>query len=56
VVETRMAGSDMTFFWFLFSACTLSAGLVGYGIGYLNGIKDAITANVVDGEPGLRED
>ena len=36
---------EMTFFWVLFASCALSAGLFGYGIGYLNGVRDAITAD-----------
>jgi hypothetical protein len=51
-----MAGGDMTFFWILFSGSVLSAGLFGYGIGYLNGVKDATTANVGEGDQGLREE
>jgi hypothetical protein len=51
-----MAGGDMTFFWLLFSGCALSAGLFGYGIGYLNGVRDTITANVRDGDRGLRQE
>ena len=46
----------MTFFWFLFSGCALSAGLFGYGIGYLNGVRDATTANVADGDRSFSED
>jgi hypothetical protein len=51
-----MAGGDMTFFWLLSSGCALSAGLLGYGIGYLNGVRDTINANVADGDRGLSED
>jgi hypothetical protein len=39
----------MTFFWLLFSGCVLSAALFGYGLGYLNGARDTINANVADG-------
>ncbi len=46
----------MTFFWLLFSGCALSAALFGYGIGYLNGVRDANTANVGDGNLGLTDD
>jgi hypothetical protein len=46
----------MTFFWLLFSGCALSAGLFGYGIGYLNGVRDATTANIGDGGRGFSED
>jgi hypothetical protein len=46
----------MTFFWLFFAGCALSAGLVGYGIGYLNGVRDATTANAGDGDRGFSED
>jgi hypothetical protein len=46
----------MTFFWLFFAGCALSAGLVGYGIGYLNGVRDAATANAGDGDRGFSED
>jgi hypothetical protein len=40
----------MTYYWFIFSGCALCAWLVGYGMGYLRGGKDAITANALDGD------
>ncbi len=43
-------------FWLFFSGCALSAGLFGYGIGYLNGVRDATTANADDGDRGFSED
>ena len=46
----------MTFFWLLFSGCVLSAGLFGYGIGYLNGVRGTINDNVNDGDRSLSED
>ncbi len=52
----RWMSNAMTFFWLLFSGCALSAGLFGYGIGYLNGVRDAITANVADGDRSFSED
>ena len=47
---------DMTFFWILSSGCVISAGLLGYGLGYLNGVRDTINANVADGDRGVSED
>jgi hypothetical protein len=46
----------MTFFWLLSSGCVLSAGLFGYGLGYLNGVRDTINANVDDGDRSFSED
>jgi len=40
----------MAFFWLIFSGCAVSAWLIGYGMGYLRGVRDAITANVRDGD------
>jgi hypothetical protein len=40
----------MTFSWFLFSGCALCAWLIGYGMGYIRGAKDAITANPRNGD------
>ena len=31
----------MTFYWLLFSGCALCAWLIGYGMGYLGGVRDA---------------
>jgi len=45
----------MTFFWILSSGCVLSAGLLGYGLGYLNGVRDTINANVPDGDRDASE-
>jgi len=36
----------MVLFWFLFLGCTVSAWLIGYGMGYLRGARDANTAEV----------
>jgi len=47
---------DMTFFWILSSGCVIWAGLLGYGLGYLNGVRDTINANVADGDRGVSED
>jgi hypothetical protein len=44
---------DMTFFWILSSGFVLSAGLFGYGLGYLHGVRDTVNVNVSDGDPGL---
>ena len=30
--------------------------LLGYGLGYLNGVRDTINANVADGDRGVSED
>ena len=35
-------------FWLLFMGCTVSAWLIGYGMGYLRGARDAITADVAN--------
>jgi hypothetical protein len=35
----------MVFFWLVFLCCVLSAWLIGYGIGYWRGVKEAISAN-----------
>jgi hypothetical protein len=48
--------ADMTFFWLLSSCCVLSAGLFGYGLGYLHGARDTITVNVPDGDGGLSDE
>jgi hypothetical protein len=42
----------MAFFWLLFWACAVCAWLIGYGMGYLKGVRDTITANVRDGDSG----
>ena len=55
-VAGRRMSNAMTFFWLLFSGCALSAGLFGYGIGYLNDVRDATTANVADGDRSFSED
>ncbi len=34
------------FFWFLISGDATAAWLVGYGMGYQRGVRDAITDNV----------
>jgi hypothetical protein len=35
----------MIFFSLLFLCCVLSVWLIGYGMGYLRGVKEAIAAN-----------
>jgi hypothetical protein len=35
----------MVFFWLVFLCCVLSAWLIGYGIGYWRGVKEAISAS-----------
>jgi hypothetical protein len=35
----------MIFFWLPFWCCALSAWLIGYGMGYLRGVREAIAAN-----------
>ena len=32
-------------FWLLFLCCALSAWLIGYGMGYLRGVREAITGD-----------
>jgi len=46
----------VSFFWLLFSGCTVSAWLVGYGMGYLRGVRDTIPADVRDGDTGFSGD
>ena len=41
----------MVFFWLIFSGCTVIAWVIGYGMGYLRGARDAITAD--PSEPDL---
>jgi len=33
-------------FWLLFLCCALSAWLIGYSMGYLRGVREAITGDV----------
>ena len=42
----------MVFFWLLFLSCAVCAWLIGYGMGYVRGIRDTntITADVSDGD------
>jgi hypothetical protein len=47
---------DTTFFWLLLSGCAISSGLFGYGLGYLNGVRDTVDADVADGDPSFSED
>lgn len=35
----------MAFFWLLFSGCAVCAWLIGYGMGYLRGLREANTAD-----------
>ena len=44
----------MTFFWLLFSVCVLSAWLIGYGMGYLGGARDA--ADIRNGDADFSGD
>lgn len=46
----------MSFFWLLFSGSTVTAWLVGYGMGYLRGVRDTIPADVRDGDTGFSGD
>ena len=46
----------MSFFWFLFSGCAVTAWLVGYGMGYLKGLRDTIPAAVRYGDRGFSGD
>ena len=48
------------FFWLLFSGCAVLAWLVGYGMGYLKGVRDTIPpifamADVASAEIGAAE-
>jgi hypothetical protein len=40
----------MATLWILFSGCAVTAWLIGYGMGYLKGVRDTITATVRDGD------
>jgi hypothetical protein len=40
----------MILFWLLFSGCAVSAWLIGYGMGYLKGARDAVTVDVTNGD------
>jgi hypothetical protein len=42
----------MAVFWILFLGCAVSVWLIGYGMGYLKGVRDTITANVRDEDGG----
>jgi hypothetical protein len=46
----------VSLFWLLGSACAVTAWLVGYGMGYLKGVRDTIPAAVRDGDTGFSED
>ena len=46
----------MILFWLLFLLCTASAWLIGYGMGYLRGARDAVETDVPEGGFGLRRD
>jgi len=46
----------MAFFWILFSGCAVLAWLVGYGMGYLKGVRDTIPADVHEGDRGFSGD
>jgi hypothetical protein len=46
----------VSFFWLLFSGCTVSAWLVGYSMGYLRGVRDAIAAGVRDDDTSFSGD
>jgi hypothetical protein len=45
----------MALFWLLFTGCTVSAWLIGYGMGYLRGARDANTADVPNDDFGFGE-
>jgi hypothetical protein len=46
--------THMNFYWVLFSASTLGAWLIGYGMGHIRAAKDA--ADSRNGELGLSGD
>ena len=46
----------MVLFWLVFAGCTVSAWLIGYGMGYLRGASDAITADVANDDFGFGGD
>jgi hypothetical protein len=41
---------DMAFFWLVFLGCAVCAWLIGYGMGYLQGVKEAITTHARNGD------
>jgi len=46
----------VSFFWLLLSGCAVSAWLVGYGMGYLKGVRDTIPADIRDDDRGFSGD
>jgi hypothetical protein len=40
----------MILFWLIFSGCIVSAWLIGYGMGYLKGVREVIPADIQDGD------
>jgi hypothetical protein len=46
----------MIFLWIVFAGCTVAAGLIGYGMGYLRGARDAITTDPTEPDLGFSGD
>ena len=45
-----------TVIWLLISGCAAAAWLVGYGMGYLRGVKDATNDSVPKGDHRFNEE
>jgi hypothetical protein len=41
---------NRVFFWLIFSGCTVTAWLIGYGMGCLRGVKETNTDEVANGD------
>jgi len=46
----------MILFWLLLSGCTVVAWLIGYGMGYLRGLREVNIDNASDGDLGTTGD
>ena len=57
VAAMHMAWAMPTVLTWLFTAsCAVAAWLVGYGMGYRRGVKDAISDNIINAEHRVNED
>jgi hypothetical protein len=54
--QSVRVSNAMAFFWLLFSGCAVLAWLVGYGVGYLKGVRDTIPADIRDDDGGFSGD
>jgi hypothetical protein len=54
--QSVRVSNAMAFFWLLFSGCAVLAWLVGYGMGYLKGLRDTIPADIRDDDGGFSGD